>query len=597
MKKIISICFLSLITGPGHLSAEATLPDDIKWETNNDDPVFASPKAKQGGVYHTYVYSYPMTFRRYGPDANSGWFAVWQDISCLWGLISIHPDTLKPVPELATHWAVMDDNKTLYFKLDPDVKWRDGKPVTADDYLFAFEMAKSDYIKDPITNNYARERFESIEKIDDYTIKVVGKYPSWRALYEFGSVLGPEPMHATGLDDNWVKRTNWDIPLCVGPYYISDFQRGKNIRLAKVKNWWGNDKKYLKNRFNFDSINIKIINDTDIAFEYFKKKQLDIYSIIEPDKWHNQTDFDEVKNGTVIKRKVFYNAPRFKFGIFFSVKDPVTGNKNFRKALQHLLDFNKINENLFYGEYFRLRSFFQGTEYAKKDLKSYPYDPGKAGEYLKKAGWVKRGNDGILLNEKGERCSFTVSHGHQNHNQYLNIYKEDLKKAGVEMKLRLLDGAKFLSDVTNKLFQAALLLYGGVFYPDPEEFFHSKYADTKNNNNLFSYANKEVDELLEIYKMDLDFDKRLKAMHKLDDIIKDEAMYLPFWYMPFYKVLYYNNLTAPQKFEPKFILKASIPYNHYTTWWFESDEPVTDGTFKDINKVTDFDPYGVLKDE
>ena len=97
----------------------------------------------------------------------------------------MHPVTDKFIPMMATHWSIQPDRKTIYFKLDPDARWSDGKPVTADDYVFTLEMMRSKFIVDPFYNTYAEEYFESVDKIDDHTIRIVGKRPSWRPLYDY----------------------------------------------------------------------------------------------------------------------------------------------------------------------------------------------------------------------------------------------------------------------------------------------------------------------------------------------------------------------------------------------------------------------------
>jgi hypothetical protein len=60
-----------------------------------------------------------------------------------------------------------DDQRTLYFRLDPDARWSDGRPVTAHDYVFTLEMMRSPHIIDPFYNSYAERNYESVDAIDD----------------------------------------------------------------------------------------------------------------------------------------------------------------------------------------------------------------------------------------------------------------------------------------------------------------------------------------------------------------------------------------------------------------------------------------------
>ena len=116
----------------------ATLPTDLDWQTNWDEPQYGSPQAKRGGTYRTYMSSFPQTLRSVGPDANSGLRSFILDETP--GLVVRHPDTLDFIPELANQWALAGDNKTVYFKLNPQAKWSDGHPVTADDFVFMLDF-------------------------------------------------------------------------------------------------------------------------------------------------------------------------------------------------------------------------------------------------------------------------------------------------------------------------------------------------------------------------------------------------------------------------------------------------------------------------
>ena len=82
----------------------ASLPADLTWETNDTDPVFASPKALPGGNLNLFVDSFPLTFRTVGPDSNGSFRSFILDNQMR--LISFHPNTGNPIPALANAWAI-----------------------------------------------------------------------------------------------------------------------------------------------------------------------------------------------------------------------------------------------------------------------------------------------------------------------------------------------------------------------------------------------------------------------------------------------------------------------------------------------------------
>ena len=187
-----------------------TLPDGIVWETNNDDPPIGSPDAIRGGTFNYLLGAYPLTFRLMGPNANDA-FAGWnRQFTMLFSLVRRHPVTENFIPWMATHWSVQEDGRTIYFKLDPDARFSDGELVTADDYVFTWKMWASEHVIDPYYNTYGERAFESVDKIDDYTLRVVGTRRSWRPLWDYAAdlPLWPTPAHATVLDESWVERTN-----------------------------------------------------------------------------------------------------------------------------------------------------------------------------------------------------------------------------------------------------------------------------------------------------------------------------------------------------------------------------------------------------
>ena len=157
---------------PSHQRKEEfKLPDGLKWETNNDDPIFADPRAQKGGFYKGVLRDFPATFRQVGPNSNSGFRRLLNDNDM--GLLEIHPNTGKFIPSLATHWAVAPDHKTVYYKLDPRAQWSDGKPVTAEDYLFTLEFMRSPHIVAPWYNKFYTEEITEVIKHNKNVISVV----------------------------------------------------------------------------------------------------------------------------------------------------------------------------------------------------------------------------------------------------------------------------------------------------------------------------------------------------------------------------------------------------------------------------------------
>ena len=115
----------------------ADIPADLVWEDGMDLPDIGSPEATKGGTQYEYMPDFPATLRVNGPDA-SGEFRRWILDYVALSLAHRHPNEFEFHPAIAMQWAVDFSNKTVYAKLNPNARFTDGEPITADDFLFMF---------------------------------------------------------------------------------------------------------------------------------------------------------------------------------------------------------------------------------------------------------------------------------------------------------------------------------------------------------------------------------------------------------------------------------------------------------------------------
>jgi microcin C transport system substrate-binding protein len=276
---------------------------------------------------------------------------------------------------------------------------------------------------------------------------------------------------------------------------------------------------------------------------------------------------------------------------------PIFQNKDFRKAMQYLFPFELINSKLMYDSYYRLVSAFEGTEYANSNLKPYGFNPQKAREHLVKAGFDKRGQDGILVNANGERASFTLTFGEKTFERHLTVVQEVYKKAGVEMNLKLLDGATAFNRGLERKYEMIVTSRTAGFYPEPNQYFHSKFKAVTNNNNVWGYGTPETDKLIETYMYDFSKENRLQAMHKLDEVVQDEAFYIPFWDAPYLRILYWDYLCWPEYFFPRRTQQIS----DFQVFWIDPEREarlkgaMAKGESLGEDAIVDVDPYGIKK--
>ena len=602
----------------GQIEGVVSLPEGIVWETNNVDPPIGSPEAIRGGTLNVAMSTYPLTFRLMGPNANLGSFVGWnRAFTFNFTLVARHPVTDNYIPLLATHWSVQDDQRTLYFRLDPDAHWSDGVPITADDYVFTWRMIQSEHIVDPFYNIYAEEYYESVDKIDDYTLRIVGTRESWRPLSDFGE-MWPTPSHSVVLEEDWVDRTNNQYQIAAGPYVVAEVSRGESVTLERPEEWWGDDKRYLSGRFNFDRIHLRVI-PRERELDYLRRGELDFITESSSRRWNEEYSFDAVRNGWIRRVRAFIDTPSGLYGLFLNLEAPIFQNKDFRKAMQHLFNFDRLNQNLLYGEAFRQVSFFEGSEYANPALEPYPFDPVKAREHLERAGYrraseragtsllgkisnVARGLlftrsdvDDILVNSAGQRAEFTVLYASPTLTPHLTVVQQEVRRAGVNMKLQTLEGGTMLERLRERKYEMVSAAGGAGFYPAPRQYLHSEYQEVAGNNNLWGFGMAEVDSLLEVYETDLEFQNRLAAMHRIDEIVQDEAFYLPFWTAPFVRLVHWDYLQFPESYLPP----RTYDLEEYLLFWIDPqrrarlDDAMAQGEALPLDEDIDKDYYGI----
>jgi microcin C transport system substrate-binding protein len=540
------------------------LPDGLEWLTNDSDPVFASPDAKRGGTLRTFIEGFPLTLRLYGPDSNTddlvnykraGFYSLRSESA----LLDLHPNTLNFLPSLATHWAFGADGKTVYYKLDPRARWSDGVPVTADDYLFNRELQISEHTVYPYGQNYFTSIIAAVRKHDDYTISVEGFVPKPQNEMLYELAMSPSPRHFHKLDANWVKDYDWRIEPNLGPYQISRLEKGRYIEYQRVENWWGEELRYNKNRFNVDTIRLDVIRDTNVAYEYFLRGELDRFLFdTSPARWHDKARGEIFDKGFAGRIQFYNDVPRYARGFWLNLDDPLLADKNVRYGLAHSLNIDRAISTIFRGDYSRLHSAWQGSYwgYTNPSVKALPFDLAKANSYFDAAGWTQRGPDAIRVKD-GQRLAVTISYGTDEHTPWLIVVREEARKAGIEINLQLLDPATWGRQMQEKKHQIVLMSLGRSLTPSFWQSHHSDEAHEPNNNNVTNTDIPALDALIEEYDRTTELERRIALAHQIEQIISDEQSFLPLYTSTYVRETFWRWLKLPEWHSVRMVTESS----------------------------------------
>lgn len=602
------LCGISLtVAFSSSFAHAAQLPDNLDWQTNNSDPIFASPEAQFGGIYHTYIDSFPQTFRTVGPDANGG-FAAWTRSTM--ALLDRHPNTDNWLPSIATSWAFSGDHKTVYFKLDPKAKWSDGKPVTAKDFTFILQIMRSKDIVAPWYNDFYTKEISDIIAYDNHTIAVVsGKPRNPDELMDYVN-LSPIPAHfyanpskdenGDGIADDFVRRYNFKPEPTVGPYYIDDIDKGKAVSFKHVKDWWGYSNKYYQHRFNVEKISIKVIRDPDIAFKYFEKGQLDSFALVRPTLWHDKAVGENYDKGYIHKAWAFNQAPVGAGGIWLNTAMPMLDDINVRQGLMHAMDYDGMLDKILRNDYVRKNNPMGSGhgDYDQPDITAPKFAPKLAASFFEKAGFTQIGPDGIRQNEKGQRLSFAVTYATPAHTPRIAYLREQAKLAGLDLTLNLIDGSSMFKYVLEKKHQLSFHDMSASRIPVYWQYFSSEFANKPQNNNFTNYSSPELDKLIESYRNEFDLTNKHQLSRQIQQKVYEAKVVIPGYSVPYAREGYWRWMKLPKEMATKQTEALFYPsgfVGSLGTFWIDQDAKKETKDAMDSGKA--FEPVTIVDEK
>jgi microcin C transport system substrate-binding protein len=569
----------------------------LTWDDGMQHPEFGDPEAKKGGTFTYYIPDFPRTLRHLGPDATGGirsWLLDHVVIGCVMG----HPNLPGEVfPGLATRWAIDRGSKTMYFELATDARWSDGPPVTTDDFVYHFYMMRSPHLNEPWYNNHYTTKYRRLTVYDKHHFALtMEEYKPDFALRAGG--IAPNPRHFfQDFGPGWLEKYDWRVVPTTGAYtlYEKDIKKVSSVTLTRLKDWWAKDRKYLRQLWNPDRIRLTVIRDPDKQIEAFIRGDLDIYRLDAPKHWYERLPDDHplVASGYVTKATFYNQIPRPDRGLWINSHHPLLKNRDIREGIHYASNWDLVCQSYFRGDAVVMDTRSDGYPFrAHPTIMHRPFDPVKARELFAKAGFTKQGPDGVLVNDQGQRLSFSVLGYLQDHRDFLSILKQEAIKAGIEYNLEILDfatGTKKLHEKQHEIAFAALQR-SVELYPRYWELFHGsnayedayldangqpveKYSLGKpnpnpqkvrpNTNNSTQTFIPELDRLIEAYDAAETMDEIKSLAVQIEQIIHDDAAWVPGHAFPFFREGYWRWVRWPKDFN---VREAREAYEFHLLW-------------------------------
>ena len=522
------------------------------------DP-FASPNAKKGGSITLSWGDFPKSLNYY-LDNNT--FTIFVFSSLFDSLIQAHPVDESPIPGLAKSWEISSDKKVFTFHLDPAARWSDGKPVTADDVIFTYDTLMDPKNLTSLMRIYL-SHFDRPEKIDQETIRFKAHTVHWGNFMFFSGFL-VLPQHAfEGKDFN---KQNFDFPVVSGTYRLQKVDKGQSIELERRPDWWAAKQPFNRGKYNFDLLRFRISRSHEVAFESFKKGDLDFYEVNSSKVWHTETDSEKFRKNWIVKQRIYNQNPPIFQGFAMNARRPLFKDVRVRKALAYALDRKTLIEKLMYNDYYPISSYFTHIYNSRSEIPMRPleFNLDKARALLREAGWSQTDSEGYLIKD-GKRFKFTMLERDQSTETILTIYQEVLKRLGIKMDIEITSSSTWFKRVSEYDYDMTWMAWLLPVLVDPEDAFSSKQADEKAGNNVTFFKNAEVDRMIEELKPIFDVKKRNQILRRMDRIVFDEHPYVLLWGTDNIRILYWNKFGKPKNVLSRYSdFDAAMIY-----WWYD----------------------------
>ena len=241
-----------------------------------------------------------------------------------------------------------DARSYITFHLDPRARFADGKPVTAEDVLFSWEL-----LRDKGRPNH-RQYYSKVAKAevpDPLTVRFDFGGAGDRELPLILGLMPVLPRHA--VDPATFEETTMTGPIGSGPYRVTAVKPGASVTLTRNPDYWGRDLPVNRGLWNFDEIRLDFYRESNGQFEAFKRGLYDFRVEREPLRWHSGYDFPAARSGEVIRDTIKTAMPQPSEFLVFNTRRPIFSDIRVRQALTLLFDFEWINRNYFFGLYAR----------------------------------------------------------------------------------------------------------------------------------------------------------------------------------------------------------------------------------------------------
>jgi peptide/nickel transport system substrate-binding protein len=482
-----------------------------------------------------------------------------------------------------------DARSFVTFRINPQARFSDGKPVLAADVLFSWQLLRD---KGRPNHRQYYSKVAKAEALDERTVRFDFGGQADRELPLILGLMPVLPKHAVNPDT--FEETSMAPPLGSGPYTVTGVKPGAAVTLTQNPAYWGRDLPINRGLWNFDEIRLDYYREANTHFEAFKRGLYDFRVENEPLRWHDGYTFPAAMSGEVIRDSIKTGLPKPSEFLVFNTRRPMFADIRVRQALTLLFDFEWINRTYFFGLYARSAGFFAGS-----DLSAYmraaddrertllqPYASNIAanildGSYrlpvsdgsgrdrpalrtalalLKDAGYVLDNN---VLRRQSDKAplAFEILVTTRDQERIALAYARDLKRAGIIANIRSIDAVQFDQRRINFEFDMIQNRWDQSLSPGNEQSFYwgSEAADNPGTRNYMGAKNPAVDAMISAMLEARDHGPFVDAVRAMDRALIAGFYAIPLYYVGEQWIARWNRIERPSTIA----LSGYLP----ETWW------------------------------
>ena len=434
------------------------------------------------------------------------------------GLVALNTD-LQLVPDIAERWDISEDGMVYTFYLRDNAKFHDGKPITAGDFKWSIERSANPDTASPVADTYLSDiigleavlegettDISGIKVVDEHTLQIQIDAPKAYFLakltYPTAYVLDRENVEAGGR--NWA-----DTPNGTGPFKLKEYRIGERIILERNEN-------YYREPAHLESVSMNLAGGQAMAM--YENDEIDITGV-------GLFDLDRILDPSEeLNKELVVAPPDFSISyVGFNASEPPFDDPKFRQALTHAVNkeliATEVLSDLVEPAYGILPPGFPGYN---SELNGLGFDPELARQLLAESKYADA--------ETRPRIVVTVPGTGGTIGLDLEVVIEMWKQQlGVEVEIQQVEWATYLQDLNQQKFQAYAGLGWEADYPDPQDFLDILFH-TESSLNHGKYSNLELDEILEEARIEPDVNRRIELYHIAENLIVQDAPWLPLWY-------------------------------------------------------------------